>query len=213
MSSNLEEAMDVVIPVLGRDLPALDLSIKSLRLFSGNKIGIIYIAGINEIAIQRFCKKNNCEFVDERQLGLPSKKSISYRVNGLDRSGWLFQQLIKLSADQLINTDYFLVCDADTILLRPQIFLSNDKMILNCSMEYHEPYFIHLQKLLRLNSLMPCSFVSHHMIFNRTILCELKAKIERLHSCSWTEAILRWSFVSKGKYYVTGRSRKTRFTN
>jgi hypothetical protein len=98
--------------------------------------------------------------------------------------------LIKLSADIISNKEYFLIIDADTILINKQIFVSNSKMIINCSDEYHLPYFEMLKRILRINNLFCLSFVSHYMIFNRHILFELKAKIEEFSRDNWAKVII-----------------------
>ena len=43
-------------------------------------------------------------------------------VNGVDRSKWIYQQFLKWSGDDLAETTHYLVVDADTVLIRPQVF-------------------------------------------------------------------------------------------
>jgi hypothetical protein len=182
--------IDVVIPVIERDLPILSLVICSLRKFSLNPIDKIYILSPSSDLIKIFCENNSCFYKDETELNLPIKQSLKYIANGNDRSGWLFQQLIKLSANNISDKEYVLVFDADTILLKPQLFVSKSKMMINCSDEYHWPYHEPIKKLLKIDKLFCLSFVSHYMILNAKILTQLKSDIEKFNNCSWAEAVI-----------------------
>jgi hypothetical protein len=182
--------IDVVIPAIERDLPILSLVIASIRKFSLNPIDNIYIISPSSELIKLFCENNSCLYKDEAELNLPIKQSIKYIANGNDRSGWLFQQLIKLSANNISDKEYILVSDADTILLKPQLFVSKSKMMINCSDEYHWPYHEPIKKLLKIDKLFCLSFVSHYMILNAKILTQLKSDIENYNNCSWAEAVI-----------------------
>lgn len=69
-----------------------------------------------------FCRTKGCTFIDENTVLPITKKDIHYRSRTWERSGWLFQQLLKLNGDKLCTADYFLVIDADTVLITPTVF-------------------------------------------------------------------------------------------
>jgi hypothetical protein len=81
--------------------------------------------------------------------------------------------------------------DADTVLVRPQVFERNGRVVFNYSDEYHRPYFDAYELLLGEAAVCPVSFTSHHMLYDASILAELKAKMETIHGCAWPQAILR----------------------
>ena len=71
---------------------------------------------------QRWPTSLACEVVDEQDVLPIRRDDIDYQFGSVDRSGWLFQQLLKLSADTISSSDHVLVLDADTVMIRPQSF-------------------------------------------------------------------------------------------
>jgi hypothetical protein len=55
--------------------------------------------------------------VDERSILPIGPGNIDYEIDGVDRSGWLYQQLLKLAAASVVAQRYSLALDADTIFL------------------------------------------------------------------------------------------------
>ncbi len=176
--------IDVVIPAIERDLAVLKLAILYLKVNLKHPINCIKIVGSFSDELVRFCEINNCQFVDENGILPFSKNSIKYY-----RSGWIFQQFLKLS-ESLSTSEYYLVLDADTILVRPQVFLENGKVVFNYSDEYHQPYFHTYLNLLGEKPCSKVSFVSHHMLFQKSKVSELKAEIESKTHLPWYRAIL-----------------------
>lgn len=96
------------------------------------------------------------------------------------RAGWYFQQFLKMSACFLPDiSDYYLIWDADTIMLNPIQFL-NDKnqTLIKPSSEYHQPYFDTYYKLLGKTRSVNFSFISEHFFINSTYMKELILAIE-----------------------------------
>lgn len=181
--------LDVIIPTCTKDVNKLKLVLEAIRENIKHPINAIYIVSPRGIC-EKFCSDNGCTYVDEDTV-LPIKISdINYNPNGKNRSGWIFQQLLKFSADTIAKSDYILIVDSDTIFSSPQVFIQNNKMILNCSNEYHAPYFETMSKLTGLNKRFKLSFVSHHILFNRRTLKELKELIEKNNNKTWWKAII-----------------------
>lgn len=89
------------------------------------------------------------------------------------RYGWVLQQLIKISAVLSSEDDYWLIVDADTLLLRPRLWLDDDGVqILTPSWEFHRPYYDFLSKSGFTEIDENYSFVSHHMFIQRELLAE-----------------------------------------
>ena len=99
--------------------------------------------------IEEIISKFQFTFIDEDEIAPLKNTEIDFSYNGIDRSKWIYQQLIKLSTDKLAGSKHVFMIDADTLLTSPQIFQKNGKTLFLHSDEFHFPYFIHLEKLLK----------------------------------------------------------------
>ena len=186
-SSNVK--IDILIPVVEKDMDTLPFVIEAANKYINNPLGTIFIVGKKGI-IEDFCLKTGCAFLDEETV-LPIKKSdIIYKNKEWVRSGWLFQQLIKLNANEIVKNENVLILDADTCIAKSQSFvLDNGTFILNFSDEFHYPYNSY-KKILPGTDRFYLSFISHHIIFNKVILKQLKIDIEKATGENWIQAIL-----------------------
>lgn len=184
--------IDVLIPTTLKDLDVLEYSVNAVQKNIKHPIKQIFIVAPDEVKIRETALKLGCVFVDETEAvnGL-AKKDIHYMVRGIDRSGWLLQQLIKLSADEIAHEEYILVMDSDTIVNRPLQYVFENKTILNVSDERHQAYYDVYRKLMGEDVISNKSFVAHNMLFSKKILKEMKAHIEQIHHTNWIDAILR----------------------
>ncbi|WP_379153632.1 DUF6492 family protein [Paenibacillus sp. sgz5001063] len=184
-------AIDVLIPAIEKDLATLPYVIDSLRRYVRHPISHIYIVSPNSNRIRSLCARKNCIFVDETTVLPFTKKDIHYSSSRWNRSGWLYQQLLKMNGDHICRENFFLVIDADTVLIRPHRFRSGGKSIFYCRSWSQPEYFRTYRKLLGVPAPSPKSFVTHYMLFERAKLAGLKRKIEARHGLSWHTAILR----------------------
>lgn len=111
------------------------------------------------------------------------------------RTGWFLQQFLKLGfcKSALCDTEYYLTWDADTLPLRPLNFFTDDgSPVFTKKREHNQPYFDTLAKLLPLPNLADFSYIAEHMMFNKSILSEMLAEIERseVNGCTWYEKIV-----------------------
>lgn len=185
-----EVPIDVFIPVSVKDIHHLTQVIDGINKFVKHPINKIFVAANPEQSILNICDSLKLSFIDEKMVLGYDKTTIKYLVNGVDRSGWLFQQLLKLGADKVVEMDNFLIIDADTIFVKPKVFFHNRKVILDHSTERHMPYHITYKKILHNNTTSLLSFITHYMMFNKEFLNNLKTKIEIIHKKSWDQAIL-----------------------
>lgn len=183
--------LDVIIPAADKDLDVLPYALDGVTANLRHPIGSIFVVAPSSKALHEVCRRKHCRFVEERSFYDMNPAEIDMVVNGVDRSTWIYQQLLKLSADTLTESSHFLVVDADTVFVRPQAFERNGRVILNYSDEYNQPYFEMYQRLLNEVVVCPVSFTSHQMLYDTTILRDLKRRIEAIHGCRWDEAILR----------------------
>jgi FkbM family methyltransferase len=182
--------LDVLIVAAPKDYPTLPLVIQSLREHVKHPIEQIIIIAPDSTEVRSIAETSGCTFLDEsRQLPL-SRTDIIYSSHGIDRSGWLFQQLLKLAGDQICTNEYFLVIDADTVLVRPHVFVKDEKTLLLYSDEYHNPYFSTYKKLLGTEPTSCVSFISHYMLFHKPKLKALKLAIEQYTGMTWYQAIV-----------------------
>lgn len=183
------ETIDVVIPVLDKDLKILPYCLEGLRRCMTNPIGDIFIVAPAHPAIQDFCRERQLAFIAEDTVLGFGPKDIRYTANGVNRSGWIFQQLLKWCGT-ISRTEHFLVIDADHILIRPHTFLAADgRTVFYRSKEYHTPYYHTMQKMLGTAPAGALSYVAHKMLFSRTELQRLKSAIEAHCGCDWIQAI------------------------
>ena len=192
--NGLGKKIDVVIPTVSKDFGLLGQVVASLSNVNHyiNKIFIIAPALDNIIG---FCANNGLCFVDENSVLGYSKDVIEYTVNDIDRSGWIFQQLLKLGANKFVECDDYLVIDSDTVLVNSHSFIDNGKYVFFESAEWHEAYFDTYYKLFGYKPQNNLSFISHMMIFNKGFLAQMKAEIEKKNGKVWDKAIM--SFMDK----------------
>lgn len=183
--------IDVLIPAIEKDLATLPFVIDGLRRHVMHPISHIYIVSPRSEKIRKLCARKSCIFVDERSVLPFTKKDIRYYSARWNRSGWLYQQLLKLNGDRICREPYFLVIDADTVLIRPHRFRSDGKTVFYCRSWSQPEYFRTYRKLMGSPAPSPKSFVTHYMLFEKSKLSELKRTIEAKHGRVWHDAIIR----------------------
>ncbi|MRN55286.1 DUF6492 family protein [Paenibacillus monticola] len=182
--------IDLLIPAIEKDLATLPYVIDAVRAQVKHPIGRILIVAPKQQRILDFCHAKGCTFINENSVLPLTKKDIHYRSRTWERSGWLFQQLLKLNGDKLCTADYFLVIDADTVLIAPHRFRTKGKTLFY-SRNWSQPqYFATYKKLMGRKAASKSSFVTHYMLFERTKLARMKKEIEAKHHMPWYSAIL-----------------------
>ena len=182
--------IDIIIPTITKDFDSLLKVVTSTR-YIAQRINKIYIISNSNNKIINFCLKNNLVFIDEKSIFNFDKNHIKYKVGDIDRSGWLFQQLIKLNGDKITEKENFLVLDSDTIFIRRITFFKDNKTIFYYGKEWHWPYHQTNKKLINYKIVKYYSFVNHLMMFNKIKLLKLKSEIERKTKCKWYDAIIQ----------------------
>ena len=191
--------IDVVIPAIDKDLGTLPYAIDGIRKHVAHPIGRIYVVSPSSRAIQALCKRKGCTFVHESTV-LPLRKSnIVYRSKRWERSGWLYQQLLKFGSSKVAGQRRFLVMDADTVLIRRHRFRENGKDVFYCRGWSQPEYFVTYRKLMGRKAPRPRSFVTHYMMFDKAKLGSLKRNIEARHGKKWYKAII--GSINRGKQF------------
>ncbi|WP_274363187.1 DUF6492 family protein [Paenibacillus thermotolerans] len=182
-------AIDVLIPVIDKDVRTLPYVIDSVRTYVMHPIRDIVIVAPESELIRAVCIQKNCKFVLEDTVLPITKQHINYRSGNLERSGWLYQQLLKLSGDTICERD-FLVVDADTVFIRPLHFRIGDKYVFYWKHFSVPEYFLTYEKLLGQEKSAPRFLVTHSMFFEKSQLERLKLTIEARNGKPWYRAII-----------------------
>ena len=180
--------VDIVIPTISKDFDVLELMLKSTNNIMHEIDNIFIVSDSTEVIID-FCKRFNCIHIEQTEVLNYTPSKIDYFPKSQDRRGWLYQQILKLNSDKFTKNENFIILDSDTIFNRPIKFFEDSKTILYYGIEWHQPYFKSIKKLLGLNPAYPFSFVIHNMVFNKNILSDFKNEIQTLHKKDWDEAI------------------------
>ena len=185
-----ELPVSVFIPVAIKDLECISQTVRAIREFLLHPIVEIVICAANEDAIKIECINLDVKFVDEKTLQPIDKSEIKYNCNGIDRSGWLYQQFLKLSSVEYCQASHVLVWDSDTELVKPTNFEFQGRFIIEYSEEIHQPYEDCSLKLIGKNSGYNVGFTCHKILLSKPILLEMLNEIEERHQIPWHEAVM-----------------------
>lgn len=129
----------------------------------------------------------------------------SYVGVGNPRTGWYYQQLIKLYAPRILNLDKFVIVDADTIILNKISFFKDNLINFNVGTEYHVPYFEHMSRVFPgLGKQLNMSGICHLIPYTRQILDKLFVDIENINACPLWNAMMK--HVDKVHFEKSGMS-------
>jgi len=184
-----DQPIDVVIPCVEKDLTTLKLCIRGIRENGANIRRIIVISKKPLTDEAEWFDESDYPFSFQEIAAALAKNNPQVTELLLQkgaRTGWYYQQLLKLYAPLVIPgiSTNVLILDADVIFLHPVTFL-NEKNggLYNPGQEYHLPYFEHANRLIP--GFYKCfpeySGISHHMIFQRAVIEALFEEVERYH--------------------------------
>ncbi|SUA99786.1 Uncharacterised protein [Pannonibacter phragmitetus] len=109
---------------------------------------------------------------------------------GKKRSGWITQQIIKLSWPAYIGSESCIVLDADTFINRPASYISAEGHYWLFTADDENPgWNSFVEKALGRPKQFPWSLVAHTMIFRRGAMAALQAHIEQRFNQPWLEAL------------------------
>lgn len=90
-----------------------------------------------------------------------------------DRYGWILQQLLTTAYVAGSSQKGVLVLDADTLLLKPRVLLSDGRQILTPTLSHHLPYYEFLHVLSPIFDEETDTYVSHYMLFQPEVMREI----------------------------------------
>jgi hypothetical protein len=193
-----KDPIDAIILCTDKDLPTLDLCIEGIRK-NVQHVRRIIVVSPRQLTDQ-------AEWFDEKdypftpfELAMEifgnEEQARNFTPSG-SRMGWIYQQILKLYASFVIPdiSSNMLIVDADAIFLNPVSFLGpHGEGLYNPGYEYYSPYFEHMERLIPgLKRVFPIdSGISHHMLFQRSVLKDLLDTIESIHHVPAWKAICR----------------------
>jgi hypothetical protein len=134
--------------------------------------------------LRKVCGEAGVRYVlEDTVLPMPAR--------ALKTRGWVLQQLIKLNACRHVPSGDYLVLDADTIFLRPQVFFRRGRTVLRYSDDYQLLYGRSLELILGDRPRFPVSFVTHHMVLNTGITESLLNRITERLGAEWWDGLVR----------------------
>lgn len=157
-----------------------------------------------------------------RALPLPGRLRIPFLLDrtfreqwwkaGVGRiSGWVVQQLVKLSADRLTQAEVLIFADSDALLVRPldgARFLDQGRVGLHrVPMQPELTEHIGWARLSREVLGLPVDppvaweYIGQLISWRRSTLCRLHAHIERVHGAPWQDVIARHRSIAEYMLY------------
>lgn len=88
------------------------------------------------------------------------------------RFGWGLQQFLKIQAVLTSESEFIFLCDADTILLNSRDWFDPKNILLFPTFEKNKAYYKFLEDSFGFGGNPKSSFVSHHMIIQKSLLRE-----------------------------------------
>ena len=175
--------IDVIILVTKKNLDVLKIMLPycNSNIINMGQLRIISRKD-NEAEINRICPGS---FYDEDTVypGLTYShiQEIIEKLGGdICKTGWYFQQFLKLAWAYQYDEDDYIVIDADTIPLSELSFIDpNEKYVFTKKTEYNKPYFDTIDNLFggKVKRVGNYSFVAEHMIFSSLIVKEMLNQI------------------------------------
>lgn len=176
-----QKLLDVVIPIVGADIDTFKNSLPFIKRYLPVKN--IILIGAYDVE-EKVADLKGVTYVNEDELvpglNLPSIKKIKKYISGTERrSGWYFQQFLKMGYARICKDDYYLIWDADTIPIKNIDFFDESGKPYLDYREYvkYDECFFRTQDLLfpdkYLHKQLKDSFICEHLLVNVTIMNEL----------------------------------------
>jgi len=166
----------VLICCTKKDRENLPLVINQLSENSLNHISEINIISPEKIDLDEEKHWPKLNFFSDLEILNDQNQREIQQHSPCDRFNWILQQSLKLKFTLMYSGDDLLVLDADTYLIRPHLFLDQDKkQILSNSYEYHQPYNSHANSFFNIENTSK-SYVTHFQLWQVSIIKQMFPK-------------------------------------
>ena len=169
--------IDLIIVASNKDFSLLEkcvsFAVESLGELYSKNIFIVVPSAFTSTCIDFLPKEHltQCIIVNEEDL-LDVSDRQKLKMTFGNRYGWSLQQILKVAQALKMLNQYALVVDCDTFLIKKRNWLCEKKQLLLASWEYHEAYYSFLSDLGVCERRPEFTFVTHHMLINRSYLEE-----------------------------------------
>ncbi len=182
--------MDILIVASDADIPVLEYTIEDLTAnMKPSGIKIVTNTGMVDAGIRSLLDEKAegiIEWIDEDDLypGLTfaAVKDELTRIMGKEprrnRTGWYFQQFLKMAYAFRVDEDAYFQMDADVLVLKPLPLTDGDRPCFFVRKEHNRTYFETMRRLLGIDKQIDMSFISETMLFDTGIMKEMIGKIE-----------------------------------
>ncbi len=110
-----------------------------------------------------------------------------YQMGENSKPGWYYQQFLKLAYYEICKDQYYLTWDADTIPLRKnKMFNDKGKPYFDVKLEFIPGYYHTIRNLFGFDKVIRESFISEHMLFDKSLVAEMVTEIMSLSFCGET---------------------------
>lgn len=185
--SNIE--VDVLINLHSKDIGILPTCIESVRKHLAHPILRIYVISESFIQIESLCKSLNVENINEKDILETNFPYEGAGIEEISRTGWLYQQLLKLSSDRIGKANYKFIIDADSVLLNTKAFVVGSTTFLPVGPYFKSEYMEAYTRIFHEDPINFISNVCHSMLLNSQHLDFMRKHIEQIHDMPWMEAI------------------------
>jgi hypothetical protein len=197
--------VDIVYVVHTKDSATLPKSIQSLPYVKNITIRSIHVISNDIQTLKSLIQDERINFVNETDVvGFDTNRypyPLECDKKG-NRSGWLYQQFLKLGWATHSKTDNYIVVDSDTYFTQPISFFGNKgKFIFFGTEEWWPAYFEAFFLLFKEKTPALWSRTAHMMVFNKRNVLEMFAELELIHQTSWHEAIAKTRKINSHACY------------
>lgn len=184
--------LSIVMPLHPKDLWIAKHAIRYAQKFVAHPISEIVILSREDSEIAKWVEEEGLRWIPEESYSPMSIAEIRSALPeyAKNRDKWIFQQLLKLAADQFVVGESFLILDADTLLLQRKLFKKDGRRFIDFSHERNKLYLKAFRSLTGLEHYSKASFVCHHLFFEKALLASLKVRIENHSNSRWFTAIV-----------------------
>lgn len=172
-------AIEVMVPCAEKDLAQLELVVDSVALGVANPVQRVVIVTPSSAQLRvTGLLGDRASVVTDEHLVLPRTSAAIAELVPPGRRNWVKQQVLKLGFVASSEAEGVLVLDADTILLKPRVWLRDGRQILSVAHEYHAPYVNHTKRVLGPTARDEgLSWVTHHQLMQPQIVREMMRQI------------------------------------
>lgn len=199
--------IDVVLVASNKDFDVIPYSISGIRKYLKQPISRAVLISPKTPQAMSLAKALNMEFVDENSLLKFSDFKNWIKDNNIKHThpgiGWYYQQFLKLLYSKISSSEYYFIVDADIVMNRPFVLITNDKIhtFFVGENHAHEVSRTSIKRLLGEQQYVPdFSYIADLMCFNKDITQAMLAELETKNGQEFYKAAMLAEYDSKARF-------------